>query len=92
MDVRELRKQVAAIQKERLPYRGEDSLVYGLRRAEFEEQQYRRLLELAKSAPDEFSEKRRKVWERGVERSRASQERFSRLMNEREAAARTVSD
>lgn len=86
MDAQELKKQAAAIQKEKYPYSGEDSLIFGLRRAEFEEKQFNRLLALAEIAPEQFSEKRRQVWRRGVQRSRATQERFRRLMKEREAS------
>ena len=78
----------------RLKFHGGASSAFelGMRRAEFEEKQYRLLVDLTEQATTDFAKNCRKTWQRGVERSRAVQERFKLLIDNRVAERKDYLD
>jgi len=63
-----------------------------MRRAEFEEKQYRLLVDLTEQATSDFAKNCRKTWQRGAEKCRVVQERFKLLMHQKAAERKKVID
>ena len=65
---------------------------FGMRRAEFEEKQFRLLIDLTEQVTSGFAKNCRKTWQQGAERSRVVQERFKLLIHEKGAVRKNYID
>jgi hypothetical protein len=89
-DDQEFRRRVAAIEAQQFSSNGDGAMAAGLHRAEFLEQKFRQLISLAKNYPQIGAVKEKlKIWERGIERSKASQARFRAIIKGNKRAFET---
>jgi hypothetical protein len=90
MKIISFKVRVAEIFKSKFDGEASSAFELGMRRAEFEEKQFCRLIDLTEQVPSDFAKNCRKTWQRGAERSRVVQERFKLLIHEKEAVQKNA--
>jgi hypothetical protein len=59
-----------------------DPIAYGIQRAEFERQKFKRLIAAARQVPMQTARTKMEQWKRQLERATQSQERFQKIRDE----------